>query len=211
MSSEIILKYFPNLTDQQKSHFQQLETLYKDWNEKINVISRKDIDEFYERHVLHSLGIAKIMEFADGTKVLDIGTGGGFPGIPLAILFPNVEFTLVDSIGKKITVVNAVAESLGLKNVKAYHERAEKIKDKFHFVVSRAVTQMPVFLRWLKGKFEKEQSNPKHNGVLYLKGGDLGEELAGIKCEIYHLKDQFEEEFFDTKKVVYLSKGNFNS
>ena len=211
MSSEIILKYFPNLTNQQKSQFQQLETLYKDWNEKINVISRKDIDEFYERHVLHSLGIAKIMEFADGTKVLDIGTGGGFPGIPLAILFPNVEFTLVDSIGKKITVVNAVAESLGLKNVKAYHERAEKIKDKFHFVVSRAVTQMPVFLRWLKGKFEKEQFNPKHNGVLYLKGGDLGEELAGIKCEIYHLKDQFEEEFFDTKKVVYLSKGNFNS
>ena len=211
MSSEIILKYFPNLTDQQKSQFQQLETLYKDWNEKINVISRKDIDEFYERHVLHSLGIAKIMEFADGTKVLDIGTGGGFPGIPLAILFPNVEFTLVVSIGKKITVVNAVAESLGLKNVKAYHERAEKIKDKFHFVVSRAVTQMPVFLRWLKGKFEKEQFNPKHNGVLYLKGGDLGEELAGIKCEIYHLKDQFEEEFFDTKKVVYLSKGNFNS
>lgn len=211
MSSEIILKYFPNLTDQQKSQFQQLETLYKGWNEKINVISRKDIDEFYERHVLHSLGIAKIMEFADGTKVLDIGTGGGFPGIPLAILFPNVEFTLVDSIGKKITVVNAVAESLGLKNVKAYHERAEKIKDKFHFVVSRAVTQMPVFLRWLKGKFEKEQFNPKHNGVLYLKGGDLGEELAGIKCEIYNLKDQFEEEFFDTKKVVYLSKGNFNS
>ncbi len=211
MSSEIILKYFPNLTDEQKYQFQQLETLYKEWNEKINVISRKDIDEFYERHVLHSLGIAKIMEFADGTKVLDIGTGGGFPGIPLAILFPNVEFTLVDSIGKKITVVNAVAESLGLKNVKAYHERAEKIKDKFHFVVSRAVTQMPVFLRWLKGKFEKEQFNPKHNGVLYLKGGDLGEELAGIKCEIYNLKDQFEEEFFDTKKVVYLSKGNFNS
>ena len=211
MSVQIINKYFPNLSEEQKSQFQQLENLYKDWNEKINVISRKDIDEFYERHVLHSLGIAKIMEFADGTKVLDIGTGGGFPGIPLAILFPNVEFTLVDSIGKKITVVNAVAESLGLKNVKAYHERAEKIKDKFHFVVSRAVTQMPVFLRWLKGKFEKEQFNPRHNGVLYLKGGDLGEELAGIKCEIYHLKDQFEEEFFDTKKVVYLSKGNFNS
>ena len=211
MSVQIINKYFPNLSEEQKSQFQQLENLYKDWNEKINVISRKDIDEFYERHVLHSLGISKIMEFADGTKVLDIGTGGGFPGIPLAILFPNVEFTLVDSIGKKITVVNAVAESLGLKNVKAYHERAEKIKDKFHFVVSRAVTQMPVFLRWLKGKFEKEQFNPKHNGVLYLKGGDLGEELAGIKCEIYNLKDQFGEEFFDTKKVVYLSKGNFNS
>ena len=211
MSVQIVNKYFPNLSEEQKTQFQQLEILYKEWNEKINVISRKDIDEFYERHVLHSLGIAKIMEFAEGSKVLDIGTGGGFPGIPLAILFPNVEFTLVDSIGKKITVVKGVSESLGLKNVKAYHERAEKIKDKFHFVVSRAVTQMPVFLRWLKGKFEKEQFNPKHNGVLYLKGGDLGEELAGIKCEIYHLKDQFGEEFFDTKKVVYLSKGNFNS
>ena len=211
MSVQIVNKYFPNLSEEQKTQFQQLETLYKEWNEKINVISRKDIDEFYERHVLHSLGIAKIMEFAEGSKVLDIGTGGGFPGIPLAILFPNVEFTLVDSIGKKITVVKGVSESLGLKNVKAYHERAEKIKDKFHFVVSRAVTQMPVFLRWLKGKFEKEQFNPKHNGVLYLKGGDLGEELAGIKCEIFELKKHFEEEFFDTKKVVYLSKGNFNS
>lgn len=211
MSVQLLNKYFPNLSEQQKSQFQQLENLYKDWNEKINVISRKDMDEFYERHVLHSLGIAKIMEFADGTKVLDIGTGGGFPGIPLAILFPNVEFTLVDSIGKKITVVNGVVDSLGLKNVKAYHERAEKIKDKFHFVVSRAVTQMPVFLRWLKGKFEKEQFNQKHNGVLYLKGGDLGEELAGIKCELFELKNQFEEDFFDTKKVVYLSKGNFNS
>ena len=211
MSVQIINKYFPNLSEEQKSQFQQLENLYNDWNEKINVISRKDIDEFYERHVLHSLGIAKIMDFADGTKVLDIGTGGGFPGIPLAILFPNTEFTLVDSIGKKITVVKGVAESLGLKNVKAYHERAEKIKDKFHFVVSRAVTQMPVFLLWLKGKFEKEQFNPKHNGVLYLKGGDLGEELAGIKCEIFNLQNHFEEEFFDTKKVVYLSKGNFNN
>jgi 16S rRNA (guanine527-N7)-methyltransferase len=211
MSIDLIIKYFPEISETQKSQFEKLETVYKDWNEKINVISRKDIDEFYERHVLHSLGIAKIMEFADGTKVLDIGTGGGFPGIPLAILFPNVEFTLVDSIGKKITVVKAVAEELGLKNVQAYHERAEKIKDKFHFVVSRAVTQMPVFLRWLKGKFEKEQFNPKHNGVLYLKGGDLGEELAGIKCEVHNLKDHFSEEFFDTKKVVYLSKGNFNS
>lgn len=211
MSIDLIIKYFPEITATQKSQFEKLEILYKDWNEKINVISRKDIDEFYERHVLHSLGIAKIMKFANGTKVLDIGTGGGFPGIPLAILFPEVEFTLVDSIGKKITVVKAVAEELGLKNVQAYHERAEKIKDKFHFVVSRAVTQMPVFLRWLKGKFEKEQFNSKHNGVLYLKGGDLGEELAGIKCEIYNLKEHFSEEFFDTKKVVYLSKGNFNS
>ena len=211
MSSEIILKYFPNLTDQQKSQFQQLETLYKDWNEKINVISRKDIDEFYERHVLHSLGIAKIMEFADGTKVLDIGTGGGFPGIPLAILFPEVHFTLIDSIGKKITVVKEISLELGLKNITAIHGRAEDSKEKFHFVVSRAVTQMPVFLRWLRGKFEKEQFNPKHNGVLYLKGGDLAEELAGLKAEIFPLSNYFEEAFFETKKVVYLSKGNFIS
>lgn len=208
---DIILKYFPDLTEIQKEQFAKLEKLYNDWNEKINVISRKDMESLYEKHILHSLGIAKIMPFADGTKVLDIGTGGGFPGIPLAILFPNVQFTLVDSIGKKIKVVQAVADGLGLKNVTAIHGRAEKIKDKFHFVVSRAVTQMPVFLRWLKGKFEKEQINPKHNGVLYLKGGDLAEELAGLKCEIFKLKNHFEEEFFETKKVVYLSKGNFNS
>lgn len=208
---DIILKYFPDLTEIQKEQFAKLEKLYNDWNEKINVISRKDMESLYEKHILHSLGIAKIMPFADGTKVLDIGTGGGFPGIPLAILFPNVQFTLVDSIGKKIKVVQAVADGLGLKNVTAIHGRAEKIKDKFHFVVSRAVTQMPVFLRWLKGKFEKEQINPKHNGVLYLKGGDLAEELAGLKCEIFKLKNHFKEEFFETKKVVYLSKGNFNS
>lgn len=211
MKTELILKYFPDLTPEQKLQFERLEVLYNDWNEKINVISRKDMDSLYEKHILHSLGIAKVMPFADGTRVLDIGTGGGFPGIPLAILFPNVEFTLVDSIGKKIKVVEAVAEGLGLKNVTAIHGRAEKVKERFHFVVSRAVTQMPVFLRWLKGKFEKEQFNPKHNGVLYLKGGDLAEELAGIKCEIFNLKNHFEEEFFDTKKVVYLSKGNFNS
>ena len=211
MSLELVLKYFPDITSEQKDQFAELETLYKDWNEKINVISRKDTDSLYEKHILHSLGIAKIMEFADNTKVLDIGTGGGFPGIPLAILFPNAQFTLVDSIGKKITVVKGVAESLGLKNVTAHHMRAEQLKEKFHFVVSRAVTQMPVFLSWLRGKFEKDQFNPKHNGVLYLKGGDLGEELAGIKCEIFQLKNYFEEEFFDTKKVVYLSKGNFNN
>ena len=211
MSLELILKYFPDITTEQKDQFGQLETLYKDWNEKINVISRKDTESLYEKHILHSLGIAKVMAFADNTKVLDIGTGGGFPGIPLAILFPNAQFTLVDSIGKKITVVKGVAESLGLKNVTAHHLRAEQLKEKFHFVVSRAVTQMPVFLSWLRGKFEKDQFNPKHNGVLYLKGGDLGEELAGIKCEIVQLKNYFEEEFFDTKKVVYLSKGNFNN
>lgn len=211
MSIKIILKYFPDLSEKQIEQFTKLENLYKEWNEKINVISRKDTDSLYEKHVLHSLGIAKIMEFAPKTKVLDIGTGGGFPGIPLAILFPETEFTLIDSIGKKITVVNAVSEGIGLQNLKAIHGRAEKVKDKFHFVVSRAVTQMPEFLRWLKGKFEKEQFNPKHNGVLYLKGGDLAEELAGLKCEIFNLKNYFEENFFDTKKVVYLSKGNFNS
>lgn len=211
MSLELVLKYFPDITSEQKDQFAELETLYKDWNEKINVISRKDTDSLYEKHILHSLGIAKVMQFADNTKVLDIGTGGGFPGIPLAILFPNAQFTLVDSIGKKITVVKGVAESLGLKNVTAHHLRAEQLKEKFHFVVSRAVTQMPVFLTWLRGKFEKEQFNPKHNGILYLKGGDLAEELAGLRCEIFQLKNYFEEEFFDTKKVVYLSKGNFNN
>lgn len=211
MSVELILKYFPNLTEEQKSQFEKLEELYKDWNEKINVISRKDMDSLYEKHILHSLGIAKVMEFSPRTKVLDIGTGGGFPGIPLAILFPEVQFTLIDSIGKKITVVKEVSEGIGLKNVTAIHGRAEQLKEKFHFVVSRAVTQMPVFLRWLKGKFEKEQFNPKHNGVLYLKGGDLGDELAGLKVEIIELKKFFDGEFFETKKVVYLSKGNFNS
>jgi 16S rRNA methyltransferase gidB len=211
MSVSLILKYFPEITDEQKQQFEKLEQLYTEWNEKINVISRKDMDGLYEKHILHSLGIAKVMPFADGTKVLDVGTGGGFPGIPLAILFPEVSFTLIDSIGKKIKVVEAVSEGLRLKNVTAVHGRAEKLKEKFHFVVSRAVTQMPEFLRWLKGKFEKEQFNEKHNGVLYLKGGDLAEELAGLRCEIFQLKNYFEEEFFDTKKVVYLSKGNFNS
>ena len=211
MSVSLILKYFPEIIDEQKQQFEKLEQLYTEWNEKINVISRKDMDGLYEKHILHSLGIAKVMPFADGTKVLDVGTGGGFPGIPLAILFPEVSFTLIDSIGKKIKVVEAVSEGLGLKNVTAVHGRAEKLKEKFHFVVSRAVTQMPEFLRWLKGKFEKEQFNEKHNGVLYLKGGDLAKELAGLRCEIFQLKNYFEEEFFDTKKVVYLSKGNFNS
>lgn len=210
MSVELIEKYFTNLTEVQKKQFIKLEELYKEWNEKINVISRKDMDSLYEKHILHSLGIAKIMTFSPGTKVLDIGTGGGFPGIPLAILLPEVQFTLIDSIGKKITVVKEVSEGIGLKNITAIHGRAENLKEKFHFIVSRAVTQMPVFLRWLKGKFEKEQFNPKHNGVLYLKGGNLAEELAGLKAEIFDLKNVFEGEFFETKKVVYLSKGNFN-
>jgi 16S rRNA (guanine527-N7)-methyltransferase len=211
MSTTLLLKYFPDLTEKQLEQFDKLEDLYNEWNEKINVISRKDMESLYEKHILHSLAIAKVMEFASGTKILDIGTGGGFPGIPLAILFPEAEFTLIDSIGKKISVVNAVSEGVGLKNVTAIHGRAEQLREKFHFVVSRAVTQMPEFLKWLKGKFEKEQFNPKHNGILYLKGGDLAEELAGIKAEIFNLKNYFDEEFFDTKKVVYVSKGNFNS
>lgn len=211
MSVALIKQYFPEISRTQEEQFRKLEEEYKNWNEKINVISRKDTDSLYEKHILHSLGIAKVMPFAPGTKVLDIGTGGGFPGIPLAILFPETQFTLIDSIGKKITVVNAVAEAIGLTNVTAIHGRAEKLKEKFHFVVSRAVTQMPEFLRWLKGKFEKDQFNAKHNGVLYLKGGDLAEELAGLKCEIIPLSKYFDSEFFETKKVVYLSKGNFNS
>lgn len=211
MQTELILKYFPHLSENQKQQFDKLQELYAEWNAKINVISRKDMDSLYEKHVLHSLGIARVMNFSPNTKVLDIGTGGGFPGIPLAIMFPETHFTLVDSIGKKITVVKEVAAALQLQNVTAIHARAEDIPGKFHFVVSRAVTQMPVFLRWLKGKFEKVQFNPKHNGVLYLKGGDLSEELSGLKCEIFDLKNYFEGEFFETKKVVYLSKGNFNS
>ncbi len=208
MSTELILKYFPEISEKQQQQFDRLGELYRDWNSKINVISRKDIDALYEKHVLHSLGIAKVMAFAPGTRVLDIGTGGGFPGIPLAILFPESDFTLIDSIGKKITVVKEVSSALGLDNVTAVHGRAEQLPEKYHFVVSRAVTQMPVFLSWLRGKFLKENFNPKHNGVLYLKGGDLAEELAGIKSEIFDLSKFFDEEFFDSKKVVYISKGH---
>lgn len=205
MSIEIILKYFPEITSKQKNQFERLEDLYKIWNEQINVISRKDLDSLYEKHVLHSLGIAKIMSFSPHTKVLDIGTGGGFPGIPLSILFPEVQFTLIDSIGKKIKVVEAIKKELQLNNVTAIHSRAENIKNKYHFIASRAVTQMPVFLSWLDAKFEKEEFNPKPNGILYLKGGDLSEELKGLKYELFDLKNIFEEEFFETKKVVYLN------
>jgi 16S rRNA (guanine527-N7)-methyltransferase len=201
-----ITTYFPGLTDEQKDRFARLKDLYLEWNAQINVISRKDTDDFYERHVLHSLGIAKVMAFADGSEVLDIGTGGGFPGIPLAILFPEVNFHLVDSIGKKIKVVTEVAKALGLTNVRATHARAEDIRDQYDFIVSRAVTAMPAFMPWTKGKFLKRSINPLKNGILYLKGGDLKEELSGIKHPyvIHPLKDFFSEEFFETKAVVYV-------
>lgn len=195
---ETIYSYFPDLTETQKMQFEQLGPLYADWNSKINVISRKDIDNFYERHVLHSLGIAKVMPFKPKTKIMDVGTGGGFPGIPLAILFPECEFHLVDSIGKKIKVVNAVAESLGLKNVKGTWSRAEEIKDKFHFIISRAVTELPEFQKWVKGKFLSESFNDLPNGILYLRGeGDMG-------YKTYELKNYFPQEFFETKKVVFI-------
>ncbi len=203
---EIINKYFPNLTEDQKTKFVQLHELYAHWNAQINVISRKDFDEFYTRHVLHSLAIAKVIQFSPSTRILDIGTGGGFPGIPLAILFPDCEFHLVDSIGKKIKVIKEVANSLHLNNVIASHERAENIHEKFDFVVSRAVTQMPVFMTWLKGKFKREQTNALPNGILYLKGGDLTEEMKTIRNyhTYYQINDYFKEDFFETKKVVYV-------
>ena len=205
VSVDIIYKYFPDLTEKQKKQFSQLEALYKDKNAKVNVISRKDIEELYLRHVLHSLGIAKIQNFEPGSKVLDVGTGGGFPGIPLAILFPNTQFLLVDSIGKKIRVVNEVAQAIGLKNLIAEHKRAEKVNEEFDFIVSRAVTAMPDFVKWVKKKCKKQQSHHLKNGILYLKGGDLTEELKLFtSAKIYNLTDVFEEDFFETKKVVHL-------
>jgi 16S rRNA (guanine527-N7)-methyltransferase len=201
----LIRKYFPEITKEQERQFDMLLPLYTEWNSKINVISRKDIDQLYERHVLHSLGIAKVMSFAPGTKVLDVGTGGGFPGIPLAILFPAVQFMLVDSIGKKIKVVNEVASALGLKNVSAFHLRAEDVKEKFHFIVSRAVTEFPAFYKWVRTKFLTEKLNDLNNGILYLKGGDLREEFGKLydRAKFYELSDYFEEAFFESKKVVY--------
>jgi 16S rRNA (guanine527-N7)-methyltransferase len=205
----IIQKYFPDLSPEQLSRFGQLYEVYQHWNNQINVISRKDFDLLYERHVLHSLGIAKIIQFKEGTKILDVGTGGGFPGIPLAIMFPQCDFLLVDSIGKKIKVVNEVAGALNLKNVAGRQQRAEEIKEKFHFVVSRAVTEFPEFYKWIKDKFLKESFNDLPNGILYLKGGDLKEEFGKFydKAKFYDLKDFFEEEFFETKKVVYYKVG----
>jgi 16S rRNA (guanine527-N7)-methyltransferase len=202
---EFILKYFPELTEVQISQFQQLEALYHDWNSKINVISRKDIDQLYVKHVLHSLAIAKIQKFEPGTYVLDVGTGGGFPGIPLAILFPETRFYLIDVILKKINVVKAVAEALELKNVKAEQMRAENVKGDFDFIVSRAVTNMPDFVSWIKDKIKKQQKHELKNGILYLKGGDLTQELAGFPSTTqYNISDFFEDDFFETKKVVHL-------
>lgn len=212
MDAEIVFKYFPELTDGQRTLFEQLGELYKDWNQKINVVSRKDIDELYLRHVLHSLGIAKIQRFRPGSEVLDVGTGGGFPGIPLAILFPETHFTLVDSIGKKIKVVEEVVAGLGLTNVTPINSRVEDMsialsvtKAQFDFIVSRAVAAMPTFTHWVKGRIKKQSVHERRNGILYLKGGDLTEELKPYKtAQTFDLKDYFDEDFFDTKKVVYL-------
>ena len=205
MTANLISKYFPNISDAKKQQFEKLYDLYQDWNLKINVVSRKDIDELYLRHVLHSLGIAKVINFKPGSKVMDVGTGGGFPGIPLAILFPETHFHLVDSIGKKIKVVNEVKDGLGLQNVKTTHGRVEEVKEQYDFIVSRAVAQMETFVRWTKDKVAKKQNHELKNGILYLKGGDLSEELQNFpKATIYDLPDFFEEDFFETKKVVHL-------
>ncbi len=202
---ELILKYFPDLTPDQKKQFMALENLYATWNDKINVISRKDIDQLYLKHVLHSLGIAKVISFNDSTEVLDVGTGGGFPGVPLAIMFPQCKFHLVDSINKKLKVINGVADAIGLKNIKTTHSRVEAIDHQYDFIVSRAVTAMPQFVKWVKGKVKKKQNNSLKNGILYLKGGDLSEELKLYSTiHQYNLNSFFEEEFFETKKVVHL-------
>ena len=202
---DLILKYFPHLSDIQQEQFKRLFDLYVDWNAKINVISRKDIEELYLRHVLHSLGIAKVVEFKDQSSILDVGTGGGFPGIPLAILFPECQFHLVDSINKKLKVVRGVAEALELKNIKTSHSRVEAINERYDFIVSRAVTAMPTFVTWVKQKVAKKSVHDLKNGILYLKGGDLTEELSNFpKATLYNLNDYFEDDFFETKKVVHL-------
>ena len=201
---QIIQKYFPDLSEKQLHQFSDLKELYEHWNAQINVISRKNMDTLYINHVLHSLAIAKVIQFKKGTTVLDIGTGGGFPGIPLAILFPDTEFLLVDSIGKKIKVVNEVSSAISLSNVRTMHERAEKINETFDFVVSRAVTNMTDFKKWVKGKFNEKHYNSIDNGILYLKGGDLMDELRGIPHTKYDISEFFNEEFFDTKKVIYI-------
>ena len=206
VGTQLILSYFPSLTEKQIEQFDRLEGLYQEWNAKINVISRKDMDQFYVHHVLHSLGIAKVIDFQPGTKILDIGTGGGFPGIPLAINFPDTHFHLVDSIGKKITVVKEVSKALKLGNVEAQQARAESLVRKYDFVISRAVTHMVNFYPWVKGKIKREDFNKFQNGILYLKGGDVDEEMKELNKSYvtYHLFYYFKEDFFETKKVVYM-------
>lgn len=203
---EIIKKYFPNLTETQLEQFAQLEVLYNDWNAKINVISRKDIQNLYEHHVLHSLGIAEVVRFKDGTEVMDFGTGGGFPGIPLAIMFPEAKFHLVDSIGKKVRVAQAIADSIGLKNVKTSHARVEEIKDKYDFIVTRAVMPLIDLVKISRKNLKKEMINGLPNGIIALKGGELEREMATMKkiCTVWDLSDYFEEEYFETKKVVHV-------
>ena len=207
---EIIQKYFPNMTELQVEQFAQLEALYNDWNAKINVISRKDIQNLYEHHVLHSLGIAKVVNFKDGTTVMDLGTGGGFPGIPLAILFPNTQFHLVDSIGKKVKVANEVAAAIGLKNVKFSHARAEDIKEQYDFVVTRAVMSMVDLIRVARKNIKREQHNAVPNGIIALKGGELTGEIASMRniSTVWELSNFFEEEYFKTKKVVHVTIVN---
>lgn len=202
---KLITTYFTDLSEEQLEQFAMLDSLYKEWNAQINVISRKDIDELYLKHVLHSLAIAKVVHFKDGTRILDVGTGGGFPGIPLAILYPNCQFVLVDSIGKKIKVVNEIADRLGLANVKAYHQRAEDISGQFDFVVTRAVTRIANFLPWVKGKLLPNGEHELKNGILFLKGGDLAEEIeeSNKKVEIFPISNFFKEDFFETKVVAY--------
>jgi len=207
---QIIEKYFPNLTEHQKEQFTQLKPLYEEWNAQINVISRKDIESLYERHVLHSLSLAKFITFESGTKLMDLGCGGGFPGIPLAILFPEVSFTMIDSIGKKIKVVQEIADAIGLKNVQAYHMRAEKVKGSFDFVITRAVAPMMDLVKWTRKKYIKEQRHAIENGVIALKGGDLSQELAswGNRKTTVNLSDYYEEAFFETKKIIHVPVRN---
>ena len=203
---DIILKYFPEITERQREQFAALLPMYEEWNAQINVISRKDMEHFYEHHVLHSLAIAKVMPFAPMSEVLDVGTGGGFPGVPLAIMFPDARFTLIDSIGKKIKVVGDVIDRIGLTNTKVMQIRAEQLEGEYDFVVSRAVTTLSEFVPWVKKKISKTQYNQLHNGILYLKGGDLKNELFTFrhKVKTWDISDFFEEEFFETKKVIYL-------